>query len=54
MWALLGSAAFAASPLALPQGPRICFTQRRACRRQGKAALAQKAACAEVPSDSVF
>lgn len=47
MEALLGSAAFGVSPLALPWGSGACYTQPAGQRRGVKAALVRGAVCTE-------
>lgn len=45
--ALLGSAAFGVSPLALPWGSSACYMQPAGQRRGGKATLVKEPACTE-------
>lgn len=47
MEALLGSAAFGVSPLALPWGSSASYVQPAGQRKRGKATLVKKPACAE-------
>lgn len=47
MEALLGSAAFGVSPLALPLGSSTSYMQPAGQRKRGKATLVKKPACAE-------
>lgn len=55
MEALLGSAAFGVSPLALPWGSSACYMQPAGQRRRGKATLVRKATCTEtVPAKCCF